>query len=358
MKLLKIAGKANDQLYRHPESDIIYICLSKKGKGRIQRSTKTTNLTEARRIADEIKFEFLGQRNPKLGRKLIKELFPEWLETKKIKAKATYAQYELSYRHLMPYLESMAPEDVTNVWWESEYIPSMLKAKSGKFKFFNDRKTLRGFLISCRDNGLIDRLPKLINPDGETDVGKVFTDQEVKRLFEHAGLPLLTQLTMALDEYMRSSEILFLAKSEVDRKNRIIHLDTARVKIRRRRSFAYGEALEQCFEALEAAGLTSETHWFPSPTQVGKSIGKAGNRKAWTTCRRKANVVGRFHDLRHTALTRDLKKTGSNQILICFKAGVSLALAQKRYLHLTADDTRVIAKSIEGSASVGGKVGE
>jgi integrase len=346
VKLDKIDGKANSSLYRHPKTGIIYLCMSKVGKGRIQRSTGTDNLSEARRIADEIKFKFLGKRNPNHGRKLNKELFAEFLQTKEIKAPSTYARIKLCWERLKYFLEDVGPEDITEQWWLGIYIPLKRAEPDGKKqKFFNDRKVLRMYLLSLHRQGIIDRIPNLINPDPETKAGKVFTDDEIERLLKEASNDLKLQILMAYTMGMRKGEILLLALDRIDQRRKLISLNSEDTKTRKARTFAISDVV---WPLIEVRLGHPSGYLFPSNTGEGRPVDKGGNQSAWegakSRCRPK--VTGRFHDIRHSFLTKAFKTPGANAALICFYAGLSLEVAEKVYLHFDAEDAREISNLV------------
>jgi integrase len=345
MKLLKIEGKSNANLYRHPETGIVYLSLSKKGR-RLERSTGTDNLAEARKIADDIRFKFFGQRNPRLGRKLNKELFPEFLQTKEIKAPGTYRRIKLCWEHFKYFLADLGPEDITEKWWEGLYIPAK-RVDAPKRKFFNDRKTLRMYLLFLHRQGIIDRLPNLVNPDPERNAGKVFSDDEIRRLLEHSGPDLRLQILMAVTMGMRKGEILLLALDRIDRKRRMIALKAEDTKTRKARTFAVSAA---AWPLLEARLGHPSGYLFPSRTGEARPIDKGGNQTAWEGCRKRAKVRGRFHDLRHTFLTKAFKSPGANAALICHYAGLSLEEAERTYLHFSPEDTRAVADLVAVAA--------
>lgn len=347
MKLDKIGGRANDHLYRHPKTQIIYICMSKRGKGRIQRSTKTRDLSEARHIADEIKFKFLGKRNPAHGRKLNRELFAEFLQTKEIKAPATYARINLCWEHLKHFLEDIGPDDITEQWWLGTYIPAkMAEPGAKKRKFFNDRKVLRMYLLSLHRQGMIDRIPNLINPDPETKAGKVFTDNEIERLLKEASPDLKLQILMAYTMGMRKGEILLLPFDRIDREQKLITLKSEDTKTRKSRTFAISSVV---WPLIKGRLDDPSGYLFPSRSGEARPIDKAGNQSAWEGAKQrcKPKVSGRFHDLRHSFLTKAFKAPGANPALICHFAGISLEEAERTYLHFDAEDTRSVSNLVQ-----------
>lgn len=339
MRLVPIEGKANDNLYRHELTGIIYFWMSKAGRGRIQRSTKTKVLSEARKIADDLRAKFLTGKTTACPGQLMENLYSEWIATKEIKAPATVTRYEFAWAHLKLALKYTRPEQVTPYWWESTYIP-MRRRESPGCKLFAERKTLKGMLLFAHRQGYIEKIPYLINPDPETKAGKVFTDDEIRALLANAGKTLQLQILMAFTMGMRKGEIINLKADRINITKLTIALRAEDTKTRTAREFAVSEAIWPHLAVL----LNHESGYvFPSPYGQHKPISSSQHNNEWRQCRTSASVTGRFYDLRHTFLTRAFKTPGSNAALICWYAGTSLEVAQKTYLHFDVDDTRAIA---------------
>jgi len=62
MKFIKLTGPGNENLYRSPVTGVIYFRIYRKKIGQVDRSTKTTKIPEARRIAESFRAEILGQK--------------------------------------------------------------------------------------------------------------------------------------------------------------------------------------------------------------------------------------------------------------------------------------------------------
>lgn len=341
MKLIPLTGKGNENLYRHPDTGIIYFSKYRAGKGKIEKSTKTRVLAEAKVIADEIRVKFFGKGVIKRGKQTCGVLFPGWQDLNKTKAPATVASIESSWKHLKPYIQDFLPEEITERFWEGVYIPEKRLTHGQDRKFFNDRKWLSMFLLFLKREGVIDAVPKLRNPDPECKVGKVYTDDELQRLLQNAGPDLKLQILMAVSMGMRKSEIMKLTWARIDMANRVIHLRAEDTKIRKARSFAISAVVYRLLELRDR----SKAFLFPSPLNPNKPQVN-GIERAWQRCKRAAKVIGRFHDLRHTFLTRAFRSKNVNPALICFYAGLSLIEAQDRYLHFTIDDTREVVTAM------------
>lgn len=339
-RLVPIDGKGNENLYRYEPTNVIYYRQSKAGKGRFERSTGTTNLMDARKIADKFRLELLGEKKSAFSRKLCGELFPEFIKQKEIKSYNTVQSIKYSWKHLKPFIAEMLPEEILPKWWEGTYIPQKKAQTSAKRKFFNDRKWLSMFLHSCKDEGLIDSVPKLVDPDPERKAGKVFTDQEIEKLLTESEPELHLQILMAVKMAMRKGEILGLEWERVDLDKKVIHLRAEDTKIRKARSFAIAPVVLSILKNRTQVG----NFVFPSPDNPDKSQ-KSGIYKAWVRLKTRLKIKGRFHDLRHTFLTKAFK-SGKNPALICYYAGLSLEEAQKTYLHFTPEDARCIVETV------------
>jgi integrase len=342
MKFEKIKGNANHHLFWRGQKSI-WIRFAKAGKKPLERSLKTDRIEMARIRRDEEVAKYLGitpkWKGPTL---LVEDKFPEFVELKKIKSPATYASIKNQWeKHLKPYFGGMRIADVTEAEWQ-RYVHEKRKTMPTR-KFFNDRKYLSMFLNWMHREGSLRQLPKLHDVDPETKVGKIFTDDEISRLIEHANQNLKLQILMALTMGMRKSEILTLEFSQIDFDKKTIHLPAEKTKIRKARTFGISDI---CFSRLLARSRQATTRYVFTATRgaIG-SMRTGGEMRAWVFCKRRAGVVGRFHDLRHTFLTRAFKES-VNPALICDYAGLSLDEAQKTYLHFDHDDTRVVSTLI------------
>jgi integrase len=344
VKLTPLGGKGNENLYRHPTSQIIYFRLFRIGRGRIERSTHTKNLLEARLKADDYRVQFFGQKITKRPKKMCGELFPEWIKRKKISTRpATIASIQNSWRHLKPFIEGLLPDEVTAEWWEKTYIPAKRDEQKDR-KSFNDRKWLSMFLIHLQRDGLLEKLPRLVDADPPRATGKVYSDDEIARLLTHAGHDLKLQILMAVTMGMRIGEIMAMTQGRIDFILRTIHLRAEDTKTKKARTFGISQPVWQIIKHIWIA-VEDKAPLFPSPGDRSKPQTRQGCRTAWVNCKRKAGVSGRFHDLRHTFLTKAFKSS-TNPALICHYAGLSLEEAEKTYLHFTVEDTRPVASLV------------
>lgn len=352
MKLTEIGGNANDGLYRHPDSGIIYFRKYREGKGEIFRSTRTKDLALARRARDKMMAELWGDKPKVVKRKTCGELWPVWYEGKKAtKSEGTASSIKYAFQNLAPYIDQKFPEELTETWWLTEYVPQKREELDSRGnpktdrKFENEKKWSMDFLGSCKRQGLISEVPKFVNPDPPREKGEVLKPGQYEALLDSADWSLMAKLVMGRDHFMRRTEVAFLEKAWINREARSITLPAWVTKIRRGRTFPYNETLEWLFQILEdqdrRQGIDSR-FVFPSPSDPAASIGRSGFKTAWSGCKRRAGVKAgfRFHWLRHTGLTLAFKTPGANVAKICAAAGLDIHEAMETYVHFTIDDLR------------------
>jgi integrase len=340
VRLEKITTKGAENLYR-AKSGIIYYRQFKAGHGEIYKSTKTANLLSAKKFADELRLAFLQKEAQAALPKSALQLFDQWVERKKTanKSPATITSILASRKHLEPYLYVMLPLQLTAFWWESVYIPEIRMRTTAERKFFNDRKWLKSFLISLKHDGVIERVPNLINPDPPRAPGKVFTDEEVGLLINFSSDYLRLAILMASTMGMRRGEIFNLRWDRVNFDNETISLRAEDTKTRKPRTFAISPPVLIELMSREAPS----PFVFPHRDNISKPMDKDGFRTAWGNLKSKFDITGRFHDLRHTFLTNAFKAKGANAALICHYAGLSLEVAVRTYLHFNEEDSRMVA---------------
>jgi integrase len=190
----------------------------------------------------------------------------------------------------------------------------------------------------------------LPNPDtNKKKAGRVYTDEEIGRLWEAMGEETRDQFSLCYECFMRLREALKLTWDRVDIDSGVVTLTKDDVKTGsktgRGRSFVLApNTLERMRKRYADRG--SSPYVFPSKQDPSKPV--HDNKTAWKAAKRRAKITGRarWHDLRHTALTRALLVSRVEPILVSEYAGVSLKTIQQVYLHATAEKTASVAGSV------------
>ncbi len=346
MKLEKLKARGCDGLYRALDTKIIYFRKFRKGRGELKKSLRTTDIEEAKGRRDSLLEQMTaGAARLKAMSKQAKtalELFDAWIARKEDQNKSagTLSSIRSSRRHLAPYLETMLPDEISAEWWEAIYIRETRSKTRRERKFFNDRKWLNSFLKQLQEDGVLARLPRLINPDSKESVGKVYSDEEVENLLNFAqNEDLHLAILMAATMGMRRAEIFQLRVDRVDLEKGLIRLHRQDTKTRHARAFSISPSVLPFLVKRAQSG----SPWvFPSRESKDQPLHKDGFYTAWNNLKTICSVAGRFHDLRHTFLTKAFNAPGANPSQICAYAGLSLEVAERVYLHLTEEDSRAV----------------
>jgi integrase len=191
------------------------------------------------------------------------------------------------------------------------------------------------------------KLVKLPNPDAITRAGRVYTESEIESLWAVMGEETRDQFALCFECMMRLREALYLAWDRINLETGEITLRAEDVKTGsktgRGRSFiASPMALARL---RQRRAETRSSYVFPNPKGSGPI---RSNKTAWRAAKRKAGITGRarWHDLRHTALSRALLDARVNVVLVSEYAGVSIKTLQRVYLHSDSSKTATVADAV------------
>jgi len=216
---------------------------------------------------------------------------------------------------------------------------------------FNDyAKAMNGILTFARKRKYIsyfNPIPYLDKKRGQT--GRVYTDEELTSLWRAMSAEMQDQFLLCLESMMRLREAIQLKKSRFDPVTGVITLLPEDVKTGSKtgkgRAFVVGQDLKARLIARINANPESP-YFFPSPEDPMKPV--QSNKTAWKNTKKRAGIKGkaRWHDLRHTALTRAVLDKDAKPALVAQYAGVSIRTIENVYLHNEAEKTASIANVV------------
>lgn len=304
--------------------------------------TGATSLTHAIRIKDR-KIQDLLKQDAPTPKALIRfeALAEEVMNHKASRAESTMVSAELHLtKHLVPWFNEHCPyvDRINETVWE-QYILDQRRLSSTR-KLFNDRKHLVCVMLYAYRKGVIPRQLQFRNPDPRTNAGKVYSDVEVERLVSFSNPELRLQILMAATMGMRRGEILSLAWEDIDLEGDVLHIRSEKTKTRIARSIGISPQVLTAFKAIERDG----PYLFPSRFDPNKHT--TTHKSAWGACKKRARVKGRFHDLRHTFLTNAFHTHKLPVQDVCAYAGLNIIVAQRVYLHPSANQTRDVSRAI------------
>jgi|GEM_PF-4712974 len=267
---------------------------------------------------------------------LVAELLPVYEK----KRRATYVSFEYITRlHLLPFLNEHAP-------LVSSQNPEVLwihyKAEKTGLKLFNHHKHFQRLCTHAFKIGLLKTKPELEFDKAREDVrepGQVVTQTEFDSLVENADPVWRDRIILGWYTGMRPGEIRCLEKSRVDFEAGVIRLRAEDTKTNTAREFAVHPA---AMGVLRRLGTDSGSlYFFPNRKDHGRPISPDSRR--WSALVKLCEIERHItpHDLRHTFVTRSLLDN-IPPLVLCFAIGMSLQEMQKTYMHMTAEDTRVL----------------
>lgn len=234
------------------------------------------------------------------------EFASEYLETKLANPtlrSSTKASFENQVRmHLIPAFGLLPLERIKNGEW-LQWVTNM-RAQKRLSRFFNARKCLVEILSAARNEGHIQKLPKVDNPDAPKDVGRVLEQKEILSILWHARRPFRFIFYVFWRMGCRPREILSWewsmirwgepGKTWIDVPARISKTD-------RSRSIPLNPGVSRRLAIRHRRGNGSD---FVFPARGDLRRAQATYQSAWTTACRRARVKAVPYDLRRTFITR------------------------------------------------------
>jgi integrase len=201
------------------------------------------------------------------------------------------------------------------------------------------------------------------------DVGKALTQQEEKNLLDACGSNALLKavVTLALNTALRKNEIRTLRWNQIDFEKRTVTVGRAKTQAGTGRLIPLNqpafEALakwagrlveakneDYVFPACEAAGIERE---HPDKERIDPSKPIQSWRSAWRAALKRAKLEIRFHDLRHTCITKLAESQASEHTLMAIAGHVSRKMIE-HYSHIRIEAKRVALDAIAKPVSEAG----
>lgn len=344
MKLEKVknGNKEVDYLFVDPTTGTHYVRIRRKGKRPLFESLDTKNRRTALQLKDDKVREYLGHAPRKVLHNLFKdesEAFINW-SGYKVKEKTRKRMRSVITHHLNPHWGMKFCGEVTPQSW-IDYLDSQ-----GERNCFNDWKAMNLVLKFAFQNKRLDIKPILHNPKELSTISKEFSDEEITAVMKASPEPLRLINYIALKIGARDDEILKLKWSDISYKLKQISLNGKtgpRISV----------APDSLLELLKARQKTSVSKWvFPQITNPEKPLDNGTRHNYWDQARKLAGVEGRFHDFKHTAITRMLR-AGMTVEWVSKQVGTSPEVIREVYDKLKIQEVPEIADAVtvEGESS-------
>lgn len=337
---------------------------SKALAGRAERKRRTTleesynGLTSERRVP-----------------KLFSVAADEWLEIKKATlAPKSYSVEQYSLKHLRPVFGLRLLSDI-NAAAVARYVGHRRNEGAADKSIKLELGTLRGILKRAKLWATIaedDLLPRLPHRD---DVGRAITPDEEKLLLaachQSRSRGLYTAVVIALNTGMRETEIRTLRWRQIDFDARTIMVGKAKTAAGTGRHIPLNDRLTLAVRAWSNRFPDREPdHYVFAAEQYGTPGEKKPGtheqdptqpigswKTGWKNARKAAAVSCRFHDLRHSAVTRLLEAGVSFPIvasLLGWSPSTTTKMA-KRYGHIGSIAHREAVAALDPNTKTSGR---
>jgi len=347
-------------LYKQPGSNVWWYEFQFNGQ-RIRESAKTISKVVAGE-AMRARRRQLEENYNSIKKPDMPKLFPiaaeEYMAAQRPKvAASTMEVAERAVGHLLPYLRSKTVADITHLDIK-RFIDGRL-AKGASNRYVN--MALQALRAIMRRNHQWERLrPDFTKLKEPKTAGRELTESEEEKLLHECRLScsrgLFTAVTLSLYAGMRSSEVRLLRWKQIDLPSACVTVGKSKTEYGEGRLIPLiGPALDAMIEwaarfpdrSPEHYVFPSENYSFNSKTKLVEIRDHNANKQigswktAWTAVRRRAGVNLRFHDLRHTTVTRLLEKQSIEQItpIMGWSASTMLDM-MKRYQHRNLEKKR------------------
>jgi integrase len=343
--------------YQNPDSKKIIYIKWISGK-RVKIACKTTSITEAKAFI-ELELIRLFSNKPKedirqkkgIINPTLTEIWSDLMDEKRVESEeSTMKGYTSSWVYgIEPFWGKLTPSDVNDLMvtrYEHWYLQ-----KNPERVFFNTEKHLGMLFRYMVKQGIINKAPPIRHLDEiivkrtkKLKVGRVYTDEEIKDLLEHA-VTNYTKLAIMIYRYMgcRKMELLKSERSKWDLKTKV-----ALIWSYKNKKWREVPIPDQVVSELQKH-LKSEPeskYLFCAATDPERHISSQVFDKAWTKTKVDAKLAratdamaARVHDLRHTFATWTALSNWPIT-LACKVLDMSVEEYSRTYVHISNDDVR------------------
>lgn len=352
--------KIDSGLFRHRATGIYYVRKSFKHLRipELFESLRTDKITAARReIQRKIeahKERYLGgktvtDRDDRVGKTIGSIIDEMFLTVTPKRRSGTQNNHRIYFTELAEHWGSIDVNRLTLVMWE-RWLADFKRSKNRK-TFDDYVKWMNTVLNYAYEHRYLHHPLSLPSTDGlRKEIGRVYTDEELKALWNAMSEDTRDQFVLAFECFLRLREALYLTWDRIDLKTGKLTLRAEDVKTgsktgKGRTIFVSPNALTRLRARRER--LEAESPYvFPSPENPERA--QHQNKTAWANAKKAAKIKGRarWHDIRHTSLTKALLEQNLNAVAVSEYAGVSLRTIQRVYLHATEERTKGVSSAL------------
>jgi integrase len=336
----------------------------------VRESSKSASKTVAK-DAERIRRRELEESWNQIKRRTLPPTFERagsaWLDAERPHlAERTYEIYEVALRcHLKPALGSLLLCDID----ASRIASYQARRKAEKASARTLNKELQVLRQVLRRHKLWANLQGDVKFEREhNNIGKALSREEEKNLLAACGSNALLNavVTLALNTALRKNEIRILRWSQLDFEKRTVAVGRAKTEggsgrviplnqpafdalVKWAGRLVESKTEDYVFPACEAAGIERK---HPDRERIDPSRPIRSWRSAWRAALKRSGLQIRFHDLRHTCITKLAESQASEQTLMAISGHVSRRMIE-HYSHIRMEAKRAALDAIAKPVSDG-----
>lgn len=206
---------------------------------------------------------------------------------------------------------------------------------------------LRHLLRLAVEEGVLEAAPLVRLHKVNNARDRALSEEEYRRLCAVAPLHLRRIIICAYETGMRAGEIIGLIWDKVDLKTGFIRLAAEDTKTNEKRAIPLSPLLWETLEEIrkeqrEGKVVSIGGHVF---TWQRNPLGRQGWKRSWATACRNAKLEDlRFHDLRHTFVTRKVREGWDYKRIMAITGHKTFAIFQ-RYNNPSEEDLKAVVLS-------------
>jgi integrase len=249
-------------------------------------------------------------------------------------------------RNLVPAFGPIPLDKLGNADWNAWVVK--MRSETGRHKqvtrFFNARKSATEILNAAKERGLIDRTPKLDNPDEHRNVGRVLSDQEFWLILRNTTYPIFRLFFYTMHKMgCRPREILRWEWSMIEWKadgRGWITVPSAITKTGRSRRIPLNSNVSKHLKRIYDRGVNSR---FVFPNRIHPDRPQLSYHGAWLTARSKAGVKPCVpYDMRRSKITNAMIR-GDQPVYIAKLLDTSVKIIEGTYCK---DDAKTLEEIV------------
>lgn len=247
--------------------------------------------------------------------------------------RATNYQFD---RNILPFWGHLRLDEFTSSHWDKTVSEQQASPNPHLTRFFNLRKCLVELFHRAHEDGLIDKIPKIDNPDEPKNVGRVVTEEEFELIQSNVTYPIFKLFFFTLRRMgCRPREILqwewdFIEWPENDGDMAWISIPARISKTARNRRIPINSEVWAKLLEWRAQGPMPSKYVFPNRTHPGQP--QLSYHGAWATACKKAGVAHCVpYDYRRTFITHKMENPTTSGVFVAKFLDTSVLQIEKTY---------------------------